>query len=107
MTAEQEYMGAAVSAGCVIGNRRLGMCRGRVEFHHIASGSSLRSDFCGAGLCTEHHTGATGFHGMGLRAFNALYRLPGECEFGLVVWSIEDLARRKRYFKSNEPGGPR
>jgi len=96
-TAEQQYMAAAVAAGCVIGNRRLGMCTGRVEFHHIAQGSGERSDFCGAGLCTEHHTGTTGWHGMGARAFLRLYRPPGDCEYGLMVWSAQDMAWLKRY----------
>lgn len=28
---------------------------------------------------------------MGVRAFCALYRPPGECEHGLLVWLLTDL----------------
>lgn len=44
-------------------------------------------------LCDGHHTGAAGLHGMGSKRFLALYKPPGLSEYGLVVWTIEDLAK--------------
>ena len=66
---------------------------GKVELHHIAEGSGLRSDFAVVPLCVEHHRGATGLHGMGPKAFLRFYRPPGESEWGLLAWLNEDLAR--------------
>jgi hypothetical protein len=31
---------------------------------------------------------------MGAKAFCRLYRLPGESEYGLLVWTAEDIERR-------------
>lgn len=51
----------------------------------------MRSDFGVAPLCYEHHRGATGIHGMGTRAFVRLHRPPGECEYGLLIWTAQEL----------------
>lgn len=67
--------------------------RGRVELHHVAEGSGLRSDFGMVPLCHEHHAGKAGLHGMGPKAFLRLYRPPGESEYGLLIWLNEDLMR--------------
>jgi hypothetical protein len=91
----QRHMDKVARAGCVIGNRRLGQCNGRVHCHHVASGSGVRSDFATVGLCEEHHQGPAGIHGMGTKAFIRLYRPPGDSEYGLLVWVNEDLARAK------------
>lgn len=90
-------MGKVAAAGCVVGNRQLGPCEGRVEVHHVAEGSGVRSDFGTAGLCESHHRGPAGLHGMGVKAFCRLYRVPGESEYGLLIWSAEDMARLKEY----------
>jgi len=62
------------------------------EIHHVAEGSGVRSNFSIANLCPEHHTGPTGFHKRG-RAFLKQFRVPGESEYGLLVWTNEDLAQ--------------
>jgi hypothetical protein len=93
--AGKRHMQAVAEAGCVVGNRGLGQCEGRVEVHHVAEGSGLRSDFSVAGLCSEHHRGGSGLHGLGTKAFCRLYRLPGETEYGLLVWANEDMAKKK------------
>lgn len=89
-------MGKVAAAGCVIGNRGLDPCAGRVEVHHIGS-----SDFCTAGLCTKHHdpfrTG-TGLHGMTPRVFCRIFRVPDETERGLLEWVNEDIARRVKEY---------
>lgn len=93
--AGKHHMQRVAESGCVIGNRQLAQCEGRNEVHHVAEGSGLRSDFSVACLCSEHHRGASGLHGLGTKAFVRLYRLPGETEYGLLVWQNEDLAKRK------------
>ena len=76
---------------CVV-CERIGMFQqGRSEVHHIAAGSGVRNDFGVAPLCEEHHRGATGIHGMGTKAFVRLYRPPGECEYGLLIWTAQEL----------------
>ena len=63
---------------------------GRIQQHHVARGSGKRHEFSRAVLCEEHHRQ---FHQtMGGKAFCRLYRPPGDEEFGLVVWTLEDLA---------------
>lgn len=64
---------------------------GRVEVHHVAEGSGKRDDFSTVPMCEQHHRGPAGLHGMGVRAFCALYRPPGDCEHGLLVWLLQDL----------------
>lgn len=78
--------------GCVV-CRRLGFGASPVELHHVAEGSGLRSDYAIAPLCAEHHRGKSGLHGMSARRFCAFYCVPGESEYGLLVWTNEDLAR--------------
>ena len=90
----KQYRERVRQAGCVIGNRGLGACSGEREVHHVAEGSGVRSDFAVSCLCREHHQGQSGLHGMGTKAFIRLYRLPGESEYGLLVWQTEDLAKQ-------------
>jgi len=90
----QRHMELVAQVGCVVGNRH-GGCVGRVEVHHVAEGSGLRSDFSTAGLCTGHHTGPGGLHQLGAKRFCSLYRVPGETEYGLLVWVNEDISRKK------------
>ena len=85
--------------GCVV-CRRFVATGLPIELHHVAEGSGLRSEFAIAPLCGSpadggHHRGGAGLHGMGERGFCALYRPPGEREWGLLAWVMEDLARAK------------
>lgn len=91
--ASARHMSKVAEVGCVI-CRRFQREPGRVEVHHVAEGSGVRSDFAVVGLCEEHHRGATGLHGMGPKAFLRFYRPPGESEYGLLVWVNQDLAER-------------
>ena len=95
MTPAQRHMALVATAGCVLGNRGFAGCCGRVTVHHVAEGSGIRSDFATVGLCEEHHQGKGGLHGMGTKAFLRLYRPPGECEWGLLAWANEDIAKRR------------
>ena len=64
----------------------------RASLHHVAEGSGIRSPFALVPLCYDHHQGPAGLHGMGSKAFIRLYRPPGDSEFGLLVWTMADLA---------------
>jgi hypothetical protein len=71
----------------------LGQESGQVEIHHVAENSGLRSDYAVVPLCAEHHRGQSGLHGMGPKAFIRLYRPPGDSEYGLMVWTAEQLEK--------------
>ena len=62
------------------------------SLHHVAEGSGARSTFALCPLCEPHHQGPGGLLGMGPRAFITMYRPPGDSEYGLLVWMMEDLA---------------
>jgi hypothetical protein len=92
---EAAYMGRVAGLGCLI-CRRLGYGYAPAELHHVAEGSGHRSNFAVAPLCSVHHDEhrrGTGFHGMGTERFCAQFRVPGESEYGLLVWVNEDLQR--------------
>ncbi len=62
-----------------------------VELHHIREGQGAAQraqDTLVLPLCPEHHRGATGFHGLGERAFNRRYKTS---ELHLLAWTIEQL----------------
>jgi hypothetical protein len=92
----KRHMDKVAQLGCVV-CRRIGFAPGPVELHHVAEGSGVRSDYAVVPLCPEHHDGAragTGFHGMGTKRFCSLFRVPGESEYGLLIWVNEDLAKQ-------------
>lgn len=95
--ASSRYMGLIARLPCVVcvslGLTNSCQVAGPVEIHHVAEGSGLRSDYAVAPLCPEHHRGASGLHGMGTKAFIRLYRVPGETEYGLLVWTAEQLEK--------------
>lgn len=76
MTGSQ-WMGKVAAVGCVICREHMGI-ESPCEVHHVAEGSGQRSDYMTAGLCHEHHQGATGLHGMGVKAFCRLWGLANE-----------------------------
>lgn len=91
---ERHHVDRVAQLGCVV-CRRLGFGQSPAEIHHVAEGSGKRYWFAIAPLCPTHHDEArkgTGFHGMGTKRFCALFRVPGESEYGLLVWVNEDLA---------------
>lgn len=90
MTPEKFHMDRVAQCGCIV-CRRLGFGWVPGVVHHIAEGSSHRSDFATACLCPEHHVGKAGYHTLKLR-FLTLHRVPFEKEEGLLVWQAQDLA---------------
>ena len=91
---EKRYMGLVASLGCVV-CKRLGEGFVSSEVHHVAEGSGLRSNYSVVPLCAEHHRGASGLHGMGTKRFIRLYRPPGDSEYGLLVWTNQDMAEAR------------
>lgn len=89
MTKAQKHMGRVAALGCCVCKRVFERYE-PAQVHHVALGSGKRSDFAVAPLCVEHHSGASGFHKRG-KAFLAQFRVPGESEYGLLVWTMEDL----------------
>lgn len=90
--AERHHVDSVARLRCCVG-RRFGGCEGREAVHHVAEGSGKRSWFSIAKLCEGHHVGAIGLH-SGTKAFIRRFRPPGDSEYGLLVWTNEDLARK-------------
>ena len=82
-----DHMERVASLGCVVCDL-MGLGYSPAEVHHIGD-TAERSDFLTIGLCREHHRGASGFHGMGERAFNARYKTS---EINLLALVLEKLA---------------
>ena len=95
--AESRYMGLIATMQCLICRRFPTLATGLpTEVHHVAPGSSIRSGFatvplCGSKLDGGHHRGPGGLHGMQPGPFCRLYRPPFENEYGLLVWTNQDL----------------
>lgn len=65
----KSYNDAIAQLGCVICRRDTGQIV-PADLHHIAEGSSQRSEFMKAPLCKEHHqNGPLSLHGAGVKAF--------------------------------------
>ena len=92
MTPLENYHRRVRELGCVI-CRRLGYGETPASLHHIAKGSGLRSKWSVCPLCPTHHLGKAGFHTLGTERFCSLYHVPGEAEWGLLLFVIEDLAK--------------
>ena len=93
----RRWMSSVAALGCVV-CRRLGHGYVPAHVHHIAEGSGLRSDYAVVPLCPEHHDPerkGSGFHGMGTERFCKIFRVPGETEYGLLVWANEDMAKAR------------
>ena len=83
------HMERLASLGCVVCRRILARGYVPAEVHHIGD-TSERSPWLAIPLCTEHHRGATGFHGLGERAFDRTYKTS---ELKLLGMTIQDLAK--------------
>lgn len=95
MNSLTRHRNAVAALGCLLAHRG-GGCSGRLELHHVTEASGVRDKWALVPLCAEHHRGPAGLHGMGTKAFIRLYRPPGDTEYGLLVWLIEDLAKVPR-----------
>lgn len=91
--AEQAHMGRVAELGCVL-CRHLGYGPTPATVHHIREGQGMSqrsSNFLTVPLCPEHHQGASGLHGLGVRGFNTRYKLD---ELDLLAMTIELLEKK-------------
>ena len=72
MNSGRRHMLRVKELGCVI-CRNLGLGATPADAHHCFD-TSDKDHFLVVPLCTAHHTGPAGFHGMGERAFNRTYK---------------------------------
>lgn len=73
--AEQAHKTALAELGCMVCRRLYGAHEpGPVQLHHLRSGGWGKGDYTTLiPLCQEHHTGDSGLHGMGTKAFTRYY----------------------------------
>lgn len=89
--AEKRHMGRVADLGCIL-CQHLGYGPTPAEVHHIRDGqggAQRAQDWLVVPLCPEHHRGASGFHGLGSKAFYTRYRLS---ELDLLAATIERLS---------------
>ena len=90
--AAKRYLSRVAEAGCVL-CRHLGTPGSPCEIHHLREGvgaAQRGSDWTAIGLCPEHHRGASGLHGLGVKGFYARYKLD---EIDLLAMTIEGMNR--------------
>ena len=83
---EREHLSAVAEQGCIL-CAHLGYGKTPAEIHHLRRGMGMgqrNSNYNVIGLCPEHHRGATGYHGLGRRAFERTY---GVTELDLLAMS--------------------
>ena len=88
----REYLDRVAGIGCIL-CRHVSGSYSPAEIHHPKewTGASQRaSDWLAIPLCTEHHRGASGVHGLGKRGFYARYKMQ---EHDLLAMTIEALNR--------------
>lgn len=95
--AEHRFLSAIAAQGCIL-CRRLGYPGTPAEIHHLRAGMGAgqrNSNLMTIPLCPEHHRGATGYHGLGRRAFERTY---GVTELDLLreAWEVMDAGRADR-----------
>jgi len=93
MSAEKRHMGRVAELGCIL-CRHLGYGETPAQVHHIREeqGAGQRADdFLTIPLCPEHHTGATGIHGLRARRFEMTYKLS---ELDLLAMTLKLLEPR-------------
>ncbi|MEZ2742652.1 Ref family recombination enhancement nuclease [Paenalcaligenes hominis] len=83
---ERKHLSQVAEQGCIL-CRYLGYGPTPAEIHHLRHGMGMaqrNSNYNVIPLCPEHHRGATGFHGLGRRAFERTY---GVTELDLLAMS--------------------
>jgi len=89
--AAKRHMNRVANLGCCL-CRRLGYGQTPAQLHHIREGQGMgqrADDVLVIPLCHEHHQGATGLHGLGVKAFERAYRVS---ELDLLAETLEAIA---------------
>ena len=90
--AGKRHLTRVAELGCIL-CANLGTPGTPAEIHHLREGQGAAqrgSDWTAVPLCPEHHRGASGLHGLGVRGFQTRYRLD---ELDLLALTIEALER--------------
>jgi len=90
-SAEKRHLDRVASLGCVL-CRHLGYGMTPAEVHHprFSEGMAQRaSHWLAIGLCSEHHRGATGLHGLGTREFERRYKISEAVLLALTIEALE------------------
>lgn len=93
MNAAHRHLQRVAALGCIL-CRHLDWGETPAQVHHLREGQGAgqrADDFLTVPLCREHHNGATGFHGLGRRAFERRYKLS---ELDLLAMTLELLEPR-------------
>ena len=88
--AERKHLNDLAALGCILCDY-LGTPGTPAEIHHLRSGVGMAqrsSHYRAIPLCPEHHRGKTGFHGLGMRAFQAKYEVGEEDLLALAMSKI-------------------
>ena len=84
-------MARVASIGCILCHAK-GLGYSEAEVHHLkeeCGAGQRQSDALVIGLCTEHHRGGTGIHGLGRKAFDRTYNLTELDLLGMVILALE------------------
>lgn len=74
---EKAHYNRVARLGCIL-CRHLGYGFAECEIHHIRRFGGKRANAPVIGLCTEHHRGNTGVHGLGAKGFEKHYQIGQE-----------------------------
>jgi hypothetical protein len=89
--AERAHLEKVAALGCIL-CRVLDLGETPAQNHHLREGQGMSqraSHLLAIPLCREHHTGRSGLHGLGRRAFYRRYKLD---ELDLLALTLEALA---------------
>ena len=89
---QKEHYGKIASLGCSL-CRHLGYGATPCEIHHIRRFGGKRDNAEVIGLCTEHHRGNTGVHGLGRKRFETRYGIDEETLRSQTMELINGLNR--------------
>lgn len=76
---------------CVVCHLQTGNKSYGVEAHHLQSVRNDLADWLEVPLCTEHHRGANGVHGLSRRAFSTRYNLD---DLSLIAATLKLAAQK-------------
>src|SRR5262245_27148974 len=96
--AEKRHMDRVAALGCIV-CAHLGTPDTPAEIHHIREGEGMSqraSNWMVVPACPEHHRGASGIHGLGVRGFERRYRLSELDLLAMTIEALEEDSWRKR-----------
>lgn len=86
----KRHLDRVAALGCIL-CRHYGNEGTPAQIHHLREGqgaSQRGSDWTAVPLCREHHQGASGLHGLGVKGFYARHKLD---ELSLLEMTLEAL----------------